>query len=99
MVLPGSPVESAARLRGKGSDPLYGKTAAIVVRVRESRIHGQRRQSKDLREYSDCGGAKRLEGLQGQIRRAAQDRVSEKTALEGKPDALKRARPVWEGAR
>lgn len=46
MALPGSLVESAARLRGKGSDPLYGKTAARVVRGWESQLHGERRQAR-----------------------------------------------------
>jgi hypothetical protein len=62
-VLPGSPVESAVRLRGKGSEPLCGKTAARVVEgvtslrgARESRVQGQRRQAKELRGESPNGG-------------------------------------------
>jgi hypothetical protein len=59
----------------------------------------QRRQSRELRVYSEWEGAERLEELQHHVRRAAQQEMSEKTALEGKPGALKGARPVWEGAR
>jgi hypothetical protein len=59
----------------------------------------QRRQSREVREHGECEGAARLKGLQEHVRRAAHQKVSAKTALEGKPDALKGARPVWEGAR
>jgi hypothetical protein len=87
------------KLTRKGSERESWERAARVVRSWENQLRGERRQSRELREYSECEGAVRLEGLQEHVRRAAQHTVSAKTALEGKPDALKRARPVWEGAR
>jgi hypothetical protein len=99
VVLPGSPRNPAVRLTRKGSDRGSWETAAIVLRGWESQPQGERRQSRELRVYSEWEGAERLEELQHHVRRAAQQEMSEKTALEGKPGALKGARPVWEGAR
>jgi hypothetical protein len=97
MGLPGSPRDPAMRLTGKGSERESWERAARVVGGRESRSQGERRQSREVREHGECEGAVRLKGLQEHVRRAAHQKVSAKTALEGKPDTLKGVRPVWEG--
>jgi hypothetical protein len=99
MVLPGSPRNPATRLTRKGSDRESWKTAARVLGAWESHVQGERRQSRELRVYSECEGAEGLGVLHRHVRRTAQQQVSARTALEGKPDALKGARPVWEEAR
>jgi hypothetical protein len=99
VVLPGSARNPAARLTRTGSDRESCERAAIVLGAWESQVQGERRQSRELREYREYEGVERLEELHEYVRRAAQQQVSAKTALEGKPGALKGARPVWEGAR
>jgi hypothetical protein len=86
------------RLTGKGSERESWETAARVVRGWESQLQGERRQSKELRGESPNGGIASCLQWHG-ADSTAQHEVSAWAALEGKPGALKGARPVWEGAR
>jgi len=57
--LPGFLRPTPVRLTGKGSERGPQKTAARVVRARESRVHGQRRQARRAFDFT------RVEALQG----------------------------------
>jgi hypothetical protein len=98
MVLPGSSRHTAVRLTSKGSDRMSWKGAARVVRGWESQPQGERRQSKELRGESPNGGVS-TPALNGTAQTPPRNvKVSVRTALEGKPGALKGACPVWRGA-
>ena len=98
MVLPGNPPRDAARLVRKGHDlSRWGQSR------RSSRGAGRPRTGRKVAVQGTArngsGWRRVLLPLMASRRSyCAAWEVSARTALEGKPDAVKAARPVWEGA-